>query len=131
MVCRPDGSYAASSEEMHKLILDAGLPICRMFEHVLPASWGDFEREFGMFFPSCNRAEDADLTGKMLHQAFQRMRATSATGADGWRVAELRVLPVALLDLLADVLLLVERAGRWPEALSSGLISLIDKRGRC
>ena len=127
MISRPDGSYTANSEEMHKLILDAWLPIFRMFEHEPPASWSEFEKEFGAFFPPCNRAPAVDLTGDALRRAFHRMRLTSAAGADGWRVAELRALPTSLLNLLADVLGLIETTGNWPVALSSGLVSLIDK----
>ena len=46
---------------------------------------------------------------------------------DGWRVDELRMLPLELLDRLALIFNEVERNGRWPQTLGRGLVSLISK----
>ena len=55
------------------------------------------------------------------------MRSKSASGADGWQVRELKLLPIALLDRLACLLCKVEETGIWPKDLTQGLITLISK----
>eukprot|EP00973_Karenia_brevis_P066834 9290565-Karenia_brevis.AAC.1 len=55
------------------------------------------------------------------------MASHSSRGADGWAVVELKRLPVALLDLLAEMLNIVEANGRWPRQLTTAMITLITK----
>eukprot|EP00973_Karenia_brevis_P082496 11434733-Karenia_brevis.AAC.1 len=46
---------------------------------------------------------------------------------DGWRVAELKALPLPLLEALAVIFNVIEKRGRWPKALERALVSLIPK----
>eukprot|EP00660_Eupelagonema_oceanica_P014178 gene14178-biopygen34257 len=68
-----------------------------------------------------------NLTGAELRETLARMSARQAGGMEGWRVRELKALPEALLDALAEVLNVVEHEGRWPAALERALITLIPK----
>jgi len=56
-----------------------------------------------------------------------RQSTLSASGMDGWRVAELKALPDFLLDKLAILLNVVEMTGTWPHTLERALVSLIPK----
>ena len=44
---------------------------------------------------------------------------------DGWRVADLKLLPLFFLNGLADVFNAIERKGRWPAALLHAHTTLI------
>ncbi|CAE8613885.1 unnamed protein product [Polarella glacialis] len=72
-------------------------------------------------------ADDNDLTGKRLQEVLRRMRSAQACGMEGWRVSELRALPLPLLDRLAEFFVMVERSGKWPRSLERALITLIPK----
>ena len=67
------------------------------------------------------------LRGVDLHDIARRLRSGSAGGADGWRAAEIRALPLAFWDRMAQLLHACERLGRWPTALRIGIVSLLPK----
>ena len=66
------------------------------------------------------------ITGTGLHKKFCAMKVT-LEGVDGWRLQELRDLPVALHQMLAGLLGRVEQTGTWPRMLALGLITLAPK----
>jgi hypothetical protein len=68
-----------------------------------------------------------DITGEELRAILAKKSAKGACGVDGWRMEELKALPVALLDGLACLLNLVENTGTWPRALTTALVSMIPK----
>ena len=127
MISRPDGSLTCDSDEMDRLVRDAWLPIFQMYKHQAKPSWKQFHECFGSFFPPRVEMHADRPTGEQLRAALMRMRSTSAPGCDGWRVDELKRLPVQLLDRLADLLDVVEENGVWPAALCEGIVSLITK----
>eukprot|EP00973_Karenia_brevis_P031998 4415865-Karenia_brevis.AAC.1 len=65
------------------------------------------------------------ITGEDLQRVLARM--SGAPGADGWRVNELKALPLSILNALAEMLNLIEKAGKWPKGMQLALISLIPK----
>ena len=67
------------------------------------------------------------LIGECLKKAMSRWKGSSAMGPDAWRVAELKALPMWILDRFAAVLNLVEETGEWPSGLMTALVSLIPK----
>eukprot|EP00973_Karenia_brevis_P005235 718680-Karenia_brevis.AAC.1 len=71
--------------------------------------------------------EVIDITGEDIMRLLKKMRADSAPGMDGWRVDELKILPVCLLERLAELLNTIETFGRWPAGLDRALVSLIGK----
>ena len=127
MVQQEDGTHTANAEQVHALIEQTWIPIFKMHELGTRPTWQHFEEVFGDHIPvSCEYAVD-ELDGEKLRSACKKMKSASAPGADGWRVAELQVLPLQLFEKLAQVLNLVEETGTWPVPLTSGLISLIQK----
>ena len=67
------------------------------------------------------------LRGEDLQSTLMRMSGTKACGLDGWRVLELKALPLPLLQILAEALQRVENEGVWPAALTRASICLIPK----
>ena len=67
------------------------------------------------------------LAATDLRRTLARMSTSSSCGADGWRVAELKMLPDVFLDRLCTVLDAIEETGVWPDDLAQGIVSLISK----
>ena len=70
------------------------------------------------------------LTAQDLRAALSRMSG-GASGADGWRAAELKALPDSMLELLAVFLNAIETTGQWPRSLLQAVVSLIPKGQGC
>ena len=68
-----------------------------------------------------------DITATQLMQAIRRAPSGKAPGADGWRSSELKLWPLALIEQLCHVCHLIERTGKWPQALSTSLVALLPK----
>ncbi|KAJ9471595.1 hypothetical protein DIPPA_28413 [Diplonema papillatum] len=74
--------------------------------------------------------EAGTITGEELRILLRKKPKKSASGVDGWRMAELRELP--LLNALADVMNLVEATGDWPASMTTALVSMVPKdESRC
>eukprot|EP01064_Diplonema_japonicum_P028494 TRINITY_DN437_c0_g2_i2.p1 TRINITY_DN437_c0_g2~~TRINITY_DN437_c0_g2_i2.p1 ORF type:complete len:832 (+),score=117.96 TRINITY_DN437_c0_g2_i2:141-2636(+) len=69
------------------------------------------------------------LTGEDLRAVLAKKSTRTAPGVDGWRMAELRAMPVVLLDAWAELFNAVETTGKWPKALLTALVTLIPKGG--
>eukprot|EP00973_Karenia_brevis_P079296 11003709-Karenia_brevis.AAC.1 len=121
---KPDGSYTGNSSEMDKLLLDAWLPIFCKWNQMKEPDWNAFEERFTQHIVE-HPLNVSRINGMELQQVLQRM--SGSPGLDGWRVSELKALPIFFLNLLADFLDTVERTGQWPKALLVAGTSLIDK----
>ena len=56
------------------------------------------------------------------------MKKKRAVAADGWRVEELRDLPISMLDMGAKLVVEAEKErGRWPGIMTLGITSCIRK----
>lgn len=67
------------------------------------------------------------MTGERLQAVLSRMRDGQSGGMSGWRVAELRRLPLSILQRLAVVFDTVEKTGTWPSTLERALVPFILK----
>ena len=101
MIARLDGTLTCDSKEMDSLIRSAWLPIFCMYDTSPPPSWHDFEARFGQHFVGKHPMQLEPLDGKSLQHTLRRMKSKSAAGCDGWRVNEMKKLPIALLDRLS------------------------------
>jgi endonuclease/exonuclease/phosphatase family metal-dependent hydrolase len=126
---RADGTLTGNSAEIDRMVLDAWLPIFRKFADSAEPAWEPFEAKFGQHVPSCPM-ELGPLSGKILQDALRKL-STGASGADGWRIQELRLLPESMLEDLAEVLNCIEETGAWPRALMQAVVSLIPKGEGC
>jgi endonuclease/exonuclease/phosphatase family metal-dependent hydrolase len=68
-------------------------------------------------------------TVEAIRNVLGRMAKRKAAGLDGWTVAELRLLPVELLELVAELFDAVETLGRWPAQLCTPEGLLLPKGG--
>ena len=55
------------------------------------------------------------------------MPGRKASGIDAWTLAQLRLLPAAALESLADILTAVEAVGTWPAAWAGARMVFIPK----
>ena len=86
-----------------------------------------FAQKYDQFLIKNARMQANPITGKRLAKRLRKMGVHTATGLDGWCVSDLLLLPVCLLDMLAEILHLVEETGYWPRVLAKGYVSLIPK----
>eukprot|EP00660_Eupelagonema_oceanica_P019105 gene19105-biopygen18276 len=71
--------------------------------------------------------EVEDICGEDLKAILKRMGKHQAAGMEGWKPADLKKLPLPLLDMLAEVFNGIEKTGTWPKTLMRSLITLIPK----
>ena len=64
-----------------------------------------------------------------LRDIAQHIPSAKAGGLDGWRVAELKALPLPHWRLLGQLLELCERVGDWPAGFKQAAVSLLPKEG--
>ena len=123
-----DGKFTANAEEMDTLLHEAWMPILRRYAEKPEPDWGAFREKFAEDIAGKGQAMQMDrLTGKELQQTLGRMKTQTSAGVEGWRMAELKALPLVLLDRLADVFDAIECTGEWPPSLMRALIALIPK----
>ncbi|KAJ9442878.1 Retrovirus-related Pol polyprotein from type-1 retrotransposable element R2 [Diplonema papillatum] len=122
------GRLTASLDEMDDVLQQAWGPILRLYSPETPEpSYGDFAKAFGEHVQH-RPMQVTDITGEELRTILrERKKKSSACGVDGWRMDELKALPVPLMDAFASFFNLVEKEGRWPEGLLTALVSLIPK----
>eukprot|EP01064_Diplonema_japonicum_P018815 TRINITY_DN274_c0_g1_i12.p1 TRINITY_DN274_c0_g1~~TRINITY_DN274_c0_g1_i12.p1 ORF type:complete len:1432 (+),score=270.25 TRINITY_DN274_c0_g1_i12:1996-6291(+) len=89
-------------------------------------AYATFEKEYGAYIEKRDMVW-TPITGIRLKQVLKKKTARSAAGVDGWRMAELRRLPVSILDAWAVFLNEVEETGKWPESALTALVTLIPK----
>ena len=68
-------------------------------------------------------------TGTLVRDILRRLKPRKAPGLDGWSVAELRLLPDELLDLVAELFEAVEGGAPWPDELCAPEGLLLPKGG--
>ncbi|KAJ9468274.1 Retrovirus-related Pol polyprotein from type-1 retrotransposable element R2 [Diplonema papillatum] len=68
-----------------------------------------------------------DLTGDDLRSVLGKKQRAGVPGVDGWSTAELKKLPLPLLNALAEVFNAIEATGTWPNALLEAAVTLIPK----
>ena len=123
---RADGTLTCSLQELDELLREEWLPVFRMYALTPEPQWREFNRRFGAYIPE-NPMTAEPLTPARLRATLDKMDAKSSLGADSWSVAELRLLPDALLGRLCSLFDLIEETGRWPEDLCLGIISPLLK----
>ncbi|KAJ9439789.1 Retrovirus-related Pol polyprotein from type-2 retrotransposable element R2DM [Diplonema papillatum] len=122
------GRLTANLDEMDDVLQQAWGPILRLYSPETPEpSYDDFAKAFGEHVQH-RPMQVTDITGEELRTILrERKKKSSACGVDGWRMDELKALPVPLMDAFASFFNLVEKEGRWPEGLLTALVSLIPK----
>ena len=121
------GSMTGNVEEMDDLLRSSWMPIMRKYgdgrgkEPPVEEFMNRYRKHI-----TYHAMEIEPITGARLHKKFCAMAVTSE-GVDGWRLQELRDLPLALHGMLAGLLGRVEATGAWPRMLALGLITLTPK----
>eukprot|EP00973_Karenia_brevis_P056941 7920621-Karenia_brevis.AAC.1 len=126
LVKKPDGKLTGNAVEVDELLHKSWDPIFRMYASVPEPAWEPFFERYSRYIHRHPMTVER-LTGERLRSVLLKMRAASSSGADGWRVSELRKLPDVLLDRLAEVFNMIEERGVWPVSLERAVVSLIPK----
>ena len=124
---RPDDTATANQAETHGLLQDAWRLINRKYASDPELDPATFARQYGHHVRRVPMIASR-LDGPRLHKGLSRMKR-SASGLDGWSLADIRSLPDRLLGWLADLLRAVERLGTWSTRLAKGYTALIPKEG--
>ena len=124
---RPDGTLTGQHQEMDAMLREAWDEVFCLYTALPEPSWEDFKARYQNYFPQVAPMVGGDLTPGILKGVLERMHSSSSGGADGWRVAELKALPMGLLQRLCDLFNLIERLGKWPEAMAIGIITPLSK----
>eukprot|EP00754_Rhynchopus_humris_P030393 Rhum_TRINITY_DN15269_c1_g2::Rhum_TRINITY_DN15269_c1_g2_i1::g.147151::m.147151 len=124
-----DGGTTSDPQEIDALLRaqDAwGGVFARYAEREEP-DWLDFAARYRSRFPGRVTCTHGELEGEDLCETAARMSSRKASGTDGWRVHELKELPLPLWQIMAEVLQRVERDGTWPKALTQASVAMIPK----
>ena len=122
-----DGHFTGSPAEVDELLRDAWLPIFQLYQQEPEPSFAHFKRRWGQYFPAHQPLTMGDICPDDLWETLSKMSTSSATGVDGWSVAELRHMPPELLFRLCELLGKIEELGQWPSAIRQGLITPVPK----
>ena len=84
--------YTSNTNKIIELIQDAWEPVFNRHRQE-PPEWNQFEEKYGQYFNNWTTAPTDTPSADQLHNQARKMRAQSSPGYDGWRPAELRILP--------------------------------------
>ena len=76
--------------------------------------------EYGHLIPEV-KVDLSELEGKVFREKFMKMKGKRAVAADGWRVRELRDLPIPLLNMGAMLVQEVEKGEDGHELIAWAL----------
>ena len=126
---REDGTVTANLQEMDELLMDdrAWGGVFRMYDDSEEPAWTTFFDRFKEHIPEGTPCVCEPLTADDLRTTIGKMKRKKAAGLDGWRVEELKELPLTLLEELARCLNLIEDTGNWPRVIARALVVLIPK----
>ncbi|KAJ9456779.1 hypothetical protein DIPPA_13582 [Diplonema papillatum] len=125
-VLRTGAGVTANVDEMDEALNTAWDPILRKYKDGPEPEYEPFRDRFQDHIGP-HLMEAGTITGEELRILLRKKPKKSASGVDGWRMAELRELPLPLLNALADVMNLVEATGDWPASMTTALVSMVPK----
>ncbi|KAJ9435454.1 hypothetical protein DIPPA_12764, partial [Diplonema papillatum] len=123
---RTGAKMTANVDEMDEVLHTAWDAILRKYKDRPEPEYGPFRDRFQEHIDT-HLMEPGTITGEELRTLLRKKPKKSASGVDGWRMAELRELPLPLLNALADVMNLVEVTGVWPASMTTALVSMVPK----
>ena len=124
MLQKTNGEMTGNYAEMDKLLREDWEQTFSLYTSIPKPSWEAFRAHYARFFPSTTPMVRAKLTPARLREVLRNMDPNTSIGPDGWRVRELRKLP--MLQRLCDLFEVIEASGKWPKILSLGLITPLD-----
>ncbi|KAJ9436387.1 Retrovirus-related Pol polyprotein from type-1 retrotransposable element R2 [Diplonema papillatum] len=121
-----EGQYTANARQIDAALQKEWAPVNRMYEGKQEPSYEAFRTEYAEYIEH-RPMECRDLTGEDLKSVLGKKRDGGVPGVDGWDTAELKKLPLPLLNALAAVFNAIEATGTWPDALLEAAVTLIPK----
>ena len=128
MLLDPETDQPTSNiPRMDEILHESWDQVMRKYADIPEPDVHAFAQKYDQFLIKNARMQANPITGKRLAKRLRKMADHTATGLDGWCVSDLLLLPVCLLDMLAEILHLVEQTGCSPSVLAKGYVSLIPK----
>jgi len=128
IVGKADGTYTGNVQEIDEMVRAAWKPIIEAYRDRPEPDVHNFLARFGQYIvPPQAPMELPPLDCQALRATLARMEATETPGPDGWRVTELKKLPDPIMKMLAEMLMVIERHGIWPRAVTRSSVTLIPK----
>ena len=129
---RDDGTPTANLREMDGLLHspDAWGGIFQRYKAGSgrsPPCYEQYKERYRSYFPQGTPCTTPDITADELAATFKKISVSKAAGPDGWQAAELKALPMPILELLASALNEIEASGDWPPAIARAFVALIPK----
>lgn len=123
------GRATANVAEVDKMLNESWDPVFRIYKNSPEPQPEPFFDRYRDHIRRNPMREVTKITGAELRAILKKKRGRSACGVDGWRLEELKALPMPLLEALSQVMNVVEETGNWPKALMTALVSMIPKEG--
>ena len=125
---KPNGEITGNISEMDELLRANWLPIFAKHDYTdLPRpSTEHFLLEYGELIPEYHQVIN-DIRLKDVKWAIGRLDTNGAGELDGWRPAEMKLIPNPILNFLVTIYNKIEDLGKWPTELCSAGVSLIPK----
>jgi hypothetical protein len=113
-VLKTKNGFTSNLNDIHTEFLEAWKKVYNRLEQH-PPCFETFQREYGQFFGG-HEAGDLLPTGTQLWEKARRAKTDSSAGRDGWRPAELALLPEVAWHHRARLRGVMADQGRWPRA---------------
>ena len=97
-----------------------------LFNQTTQPTWPPFQEQFASYLNHhpCNLK---DITAEQIRHQIQKIANHRAVAADGWRVHEMKQLPLGILQLVAERYHGIEQGQAWPQINCLGCISCLPK----
>ena len=118
-----DGSIAVTPGQVFDCLQDSWN---QLFNQNNRPSWDLFQQHFGQFLLP-HHCDIPRLSADLLHNHIQTMSNHRAVAVDGWRIHEMKQLPLPILELAADLLNNIEEGQPWPKLNCFACVSCLPK----
>ena len=103
LLSAPGGGLTGDVKRIDAILHEEWMKTFRLYDSVPPPSWDVFKTRYGHIFPPRLPYVSPVFTGEMVMEALKHMSSDTSCGVDGWRVWELKCLPMELLERLAQL----------------------------
>ena len=122
------GQFTSNVGKLAKILQQAWHPILSRHKDN-PPDWWFFKDKLVDYIKYHAGAPTDTPNGIELHEVAKRGGTETAGGRDGWRPAELKLLPLRAWELRAQILALAAELRTFPSAYRHVLIAAIPKKG--
>ena len=124
-----EGKPTAKIARLHELLQEYWSKIYNKHKSS-PPLWEDFHDFFGQYVVYRAGAPEGPPDARLLWDQAQKAKPHAASGMDGWRPCELRLLPVEAWEQRRKVMGLQQKLGRYPDSTYHVAAPGVEKENR-